>query len=317
MNARRNRIRTRTLDLRQHAWTRTLVAAAALLAGLALLAGCASSPEAPDGAAEVRASLNALQSDAALGPLAPEAIAEAEAAVQIAEASTDVRPEVASHRVYVADRKVEIARALAQARHAEQERAALVAQREEARLAARTREAERARLDADLARADAQSARLEADAARTEAQTAYQETVELQREIEQLQARPTDRGLVLTLGDVLFETGRADLKPGSVARLDQLADFMQRHPERSVVVEGHTDSVGSDESNLLLSQRRAESVKAYLLRRGLDPSRVTTTGLGESMPVASNDDPGGRQQNRRVEIVVSHADQQHADQPIR
>lgn len=313
MNAPRTRTLERSLRPRVTVPATLVLLAAVML----LLAGCVSSPEAPDGAAEVRARLTSLQSDARLAPLAPEALAEAEAAVQMAEAATDVRPEEAAHRVYVAGRKVDIARALAEARHAEEERTALVREREEARLSARTREAERARLDADLARAEAESARLEADAARTEAQSAYQQTVEMQRELEQLQARPTDRGLVLTLGDVLFETGRADLKPGSVARLDQLVDFMQRHPERTVVVEGHTDSVGSEESNVLLSQRRADAVRAYLLRRGLDASRVTTTGLGESMPVASNDDVGGRQQNRRVEIVISNPETQQADQPIR
>ena len=94
-----------------------------------------------------------------------------------------------------------------------------------------------------------------------------------------------------------------------MADLDQLAKFLATHPDRSVVIEGHTDSVGSNDFNLGLSQRRAESVRSYLLRQGVDPSRVTTQGMGESVPVASNDTAGGRQQNRRVEIIVSNPSQ--------
>ena len=218
--------------------------------------------------------------------------------MQLAE-QTDAEPEIAAHRVYVAQRKVDIAEALAQARYAEQERAALASELDRARLEAREREA-------DAARRDAQSARMEADTARSAAQSAQQQAAELQRAIDELRARPTDRGLVLTLGDVLFETGKADLKAGAITDLDRLADFLTKYPERSVSIEGHTDSVGSDDFNVGLSQRRAESVRSYLMRRGVDTSRVTTQGMGESVPVASNDTPGGRQQNRRVEIIVSN-----------
>ena len=151
-----------------------------------------------------------------------------------------------------------------------------------------------------------QEARAEAAAAKMVAADAQQQAAELQREIDALNARPTDRGLVLTLGDVLFESGRSDLKPGSVMNLDQLAAFLQKYPDRSVVVEGHTDSMGGEDYNLDLSQRRADAVKAYLLRRGIDPSRITSTGLGEAAPVASNATDAGRLQNRRVEIVISN-----------
>ena len=140
---------------------------------------------------------------------------------------------------------------------------------------------------------------MDADAARMQAAA-------LQAEIDAMNARSTDRGLVLTLGDVLFETAKADLKAGAVADLDQLATFLSKYPDRSVVIEGHTDSVGGEDYNLGLSQRRAESVRAYLMRHGVDPSRVTTQGMGESVPVATNETAGGRQQNRRVEIIVSN-----------
>jgi outer membrane protein OmpA-like peptidoglycan-associated protein len=261
-------------------WTR--VAGAGIVAS-ALIA-CAPTPVVPEGAVQTRAELARLQADAKLAPLAQQALTEAEAAVQLAE-QTSAEPEVAAHRVYLAQRKVELARALAEARYAEQERAALTAQLDKARLEAREREAAAARMEADTAR---------------------MQTAAIQAELEAMKARPTDRGLVLTLGDVLFETGKADLKAGAVAELDELAKFLAKYPDRSVVIEGHTDSVGSDDFNVGLSQRRAESVRSYLMRQGVDRSRVTTEGMGESVPVASNDTAGGRQQNRRVEIIVSN-----------
>jgi len=262
------------------------------------LAACAPTPEGPGPAAAARAELSRLQSDATLAPLVPQEMHEAEAAVQLAEQSS-APSEVVAHRVYLAQREVEIARAVAEGRHADQERAALVAEQDHARLEARTTEAENAKGQAAMATA-------EADAARTQAANAQQQASELQRQLDQLQARPTERGLVLTLGDVLFETGRAELKSGSVARLDELAKFMQQYPERTVTIEGHTDSVGGEAYNMDLSQRLADSVRSYLMRQGIDASRVKTTGLGESMPVTTNDTEAGRQQNRRVEIVISN-----------
>lgn len=272
----------------------------ALATALALwLAACAPTPTVPEGAVQARAELGRLQSDARLAPLAPEAVKEAEAAVQLAEQVEDVEPEVAAHRVYLAQRRVEIARAVAEARLAESERTALAGELDKARLQAREREAQ-------AARGDAAAARMEADSARMAASAAQQQAAQLQAEIDAMHARSTDRGLVLTLGDVLFETGKADLKSGAVTDLDQLATFMTKYPDRTITIEGHTDSVGGEDYNLGLSQRRAESVRAYLMRRGIDTSRITTHGMGESVPVASNDSAGGRQQNRRVEIIVSN-----------
>jgi outer membrane protein OmpA-like peptidoglycan-associated protein len=262
------------------------------------LAACAPSPEMPDEVAATRAELARLQADATLAPLVPEALTEAETAVQLAEQGDE--PELTAHRVYLAQRRIATARALAEARQAEQEREALVAQRERAQLDARTREAEAARTEATVAR-------MEADAARAAAVEARNRAVSLQEEIEAMNARQTERGLVLTLGDVLFETGNAELKPGAVLDLDRLAGFLQRYPERRAVIEGHTDSVGGEDYNQGLSQRRAEAVRAYLLRKGVAAARVTATGMGESAPVASNDNAAGRQQNRRVEIIVDDA----------
>jgi outer membrane protein OmpA-like peptidoglycan-associated protein len=277
-----------------------------------LLAACAAAPLKPDGAAEVRSKLTQLQSDPNLASRAPLAIKEADAAVRTAEQPQADR-ELTAHRVYLADRKVETARAQAETRLAEDQRAALSAQRESARLDARTREADAAKSQVASARAEgaeqklaADQARSESDAAHVDAANSQQQTTELQRQIDALQAKVTDRGLVLTLGDVLFESGRADLKTGTTGNLNKLVVFLNNHPDRSVAIEGYTDSVGSEDYNQALSQRRADSVRSYLVRQGIGSGRLTASGMGMSDPVAGNDSAAGRQQNRRVEVVVSN-----------
>jgi len=274
---------------------RTLIA---MTVASVLLVACAAAPVAPDGASEVRTKLTQLQSDPNLASRAPLAIKEADAAVRAAELP-EADQALGSHRVYIADRKVEIARAQAETLLLEDQRAALSAQRETARLDSRTREA-------DVAKEQVAIARNEADAARVATADAQEQTAELQRQIDAMNAKVTDRGLVLTLGDVLFASGRADLKAGTVNHLDQLVAFLGRYPSRTVMIEGHTDSVGSDDYNQGLSQRRADSVRSYLVRQGVDAARVTTMGAGESTPVAGNESATGRQQNRRVEVIISN-----------
>jgi len=126
----------------------------------------------------------------------------------------------------------------------------------------------------------------------------------LRSELEALQAVNTSRGMVITLGDVLFSTGKADLQPGAMNTIERLALFMAEYPEKTVLIEGYTDDVGNEIYNLGLSERRAVSVKNALLAAGVSPLRVTTVGYGETRPIASNSTPEGRQRNRRVEIVI-------------
>ena len=267
------------------------------IAAGAILAGCATAPKQPAGSVEVRAKLTALQADATLATRAPVATKDAETAVTTAETP---QPDLAlaAHRVYVADRKVDTARALAQTRFAEEQRTALNEQSEKARLDSRTREVDVAKSDARNARSDTETALLAADASRQHAN-------EMQRQLEILQARPTDRGLVLTLGDTLFATGKSELKSGAATNLDRLTAFMTEYPQRTAAIEGFTDSMGSDDYNQDLSQRRADSVKRYLVGRGVGTARLSATGRGEESPVADNDSAAGRQQNRRVEVVIS------------
>lgn len=125
--------------------------------------------------------------------------------------------------------------------------------------------------------------------------------------LQALKAKPTERGQVITFGDVLFDTGKADLKYGSQRNFQQLADFLAANPERKVRVEGFTDTVGSDELNLRLSERRAASVASALAQLGVDSHRIITAGYGKQYPIADNNSSHGRQLNRRVEVIVSNS----------
>jgi outer membrane protein OmpA-like peptidoglycan-associated protein len=282
----------------------------ALAVASLVLVACASSPTMPDGAAEVRGRLTALQSNSELATRAPVAITAADVAVRAAE-----QPEpdtgLAAHRVFLADRKVETARAQAQARLAEDQRAGLTEAREKARLDARTREADAARRQADAATAQAEAARLQASAARADSdqqrlatEGAEREAARLKQQLDELQAKATERGMVVTLGDVLFTTGQANLREGAAGNLGGLVAFLNEYPDRTLLIEGYTDSVGSDDMNQSLSQRRADAVRSYLLGQGIASPRLNAQGRGESAPVASNDTATGRQQNRRVEILI-------------
>ena len=140
---------------------------------------------------------------------------------------------------------------------------------------------------------EAQKARLEAEASRDKLLA-----------LEALNAQQTNRGLVLTLGDVLFETGKSNLLAGSMRAIEKLTEFLADNPKRLVLIEGHTDNVGSTISNIDLSLRRSGSVGEALSLKGIAIERLFVKGYGEAYPVASNDDAGGRQRNRRVEIVI-------------
>ena len=124
------------------------------------------------------------------------------------------------------------------------------------------------------------------------------------QELQELNAQMTKRGIVLTLGDVLFEVGKSDLAVGATRPLEKLVAFMEDNPERIVLIEGHTDNVGSSTYNVDLSLRRADAVAALLQEKGVDASRIVTRGYGKEFPVVSNATATGKQQNRRVEIVI-------------
>jgi outer membrane protein OmpA-like peptidoglycan-associated protein len=188
-----------------------------------------------------------------------------------------------------------------------------------------TSEAERARRDAGMARGEADQARMAAaaDAERAaianrqaeqaksaaeeeaaKAARAKAEADELMKELSELKAQQTERGIVLTMGDVLFATGKADLSPNAEKGVETLAKFLKKNPNRNVLIEGHTDSVGKDDYNLALSRKRADSVKYKLTGDGIEAVRITTVGYGKKFPLASNDTKAGKAQNRRVEVII-------------
>jgi outer membrane protein OmpA-like peptidoglycan-associated protein len=265
------------------------------VAAIALALGaCASAPP-PNAALETaRAQVSAAGADPNVAQYDPLDLQTARQDLATAEAAHNNKDEPQTDQMaYVAAQTARLA----------QQRAA--AKADDARIAQGT--AERDRIQAQARAREANQAVAQRNAAVEQANAAQLQSAQLQAEIEALKAKQTDRGLVLTLGDVLFDTGRASLNPGAAAKMDRLAAFLNEHPDRRVQIEGFTDSVGGDAYNQDLSERRAEAVKAALTMRGIDPSRIATEGYGKAYPVASNGDSGGRQLNRRVEVVIGNA----------
>jgi outer membrane protein OmpA-like peptidoglycan-associated protein len=266
---------------------RSLGIGLAAAAVASILAGCASTAVRPAaGAVDARARLTQLQSDPALANRAPLAMQAADEAVRVAE-----RPETDSdleaYRVYMADRKIDIARAEAETRLAEDQRPELRAASEKARLDSRTRELDLSQNQTALANADG------ADHA-----------AEMQRQIDSLQARVAGSSLVVTLGDSLFSDDGTVLEDTSSGDLNRLVAFLDRYPDRTASITGYTDDTGTDRDDQARSQRSADSVMSYLIEQGISPERLSASGMGDSSPIATNDSALGRQQNRRVEVAI-------------
>ena len=150
------------------------------------------------------------------------------------------------------------------------------------------------------------AAQQQAASAQDQARAMAERTARLEAMLVELQAKQTERGMVVTIGDVLFATGKADLTPNGMSTLRKLADVMAQNPERTVLVEGFTDNVGKSDYNQELSQRRADAVASALGSMGVERQRIATRAYGETFPVAPNDSATNRQLNRRVEIVLSN-----------
>ncbi|MGE3538769.1 MAG: OmpA family protein [Candidatus Tectimicrobiota bacterium] len=269
-----------------------------LMSAALLSFGCAASTP-PATLEQARTAYEQAQQTPQVVTQAPVALQEAEQALRRAERvwADDHDTDEVQHLAYLTLQRVAIAQKVMEKKLADVSIQKLNQQSDRVVLNARTQEAQRAQQEAEQARQQASLAASQAQAATRQAQ-------QLQQELAALQAKQTERGMVLTLGDVLFETGKADLRAGALQNLYPLTTFLQKYPERQVMIEGHTDSQGSADSNLDLSQRRAESVQSFLLQNSIEPARVTARGYGETTPVASNTTAAGRQQNRRVEIVL-------------
>jgi outer membrane protein OmpA-like peptidoglycan-associated protein len=268
-----------------------------ITAALAMV-GCASQPVYYPALENARNMVQSAEADPNVSKYDPLDLEAAKQQLALAEdAALKHDKDALEQPAYLAAQTARLAKIKATGKADDARVAAGQAERDQIQLSARTREVNSAQREADAAKMAAESAKLARD---EEAQKA----AALQAEVDALKAKPTDRGLVLTLGDVLFETGRAELSSGAARNLDALVTFLTDHPDRHIEIDGYTDSVGADGYNQDLSQRRADTVKSTLVARGIDPSRIVTKGFGKAFPVASNTDSAGRQLNRRVEVVI-------------
>ncbi|MBA3731417.1 MAG: OmpA family protein [Gammaproteobacteria bacterium] len=283
------------------------------LAG-ALAAGCVTTPADNPAVSQAQRAYNSAVNDAQIVEAAPFALREAEDALRTAErlAAAGAEQDDIDHHGYIAEQRVAIARELAELEASETEIMRAEGERQQILLEARTQDMQRATELAEQQRERAEEqaraadmARLEAEQARDEARELARQAQALSQQVRELEARETERGLVLTLGDLLFDTGQATLSGGGAIAVDKLAKFLKTYPERNVLIEGFTDSTGDEAFNQDLSERRALAVQGTLLTDGIDADRMRITGYGEQFPIASNDSVSGRAQNRRVEVIIS------------
>ncbi|MHB8744814.1 MAG: OmpA family protein [Sulfuricaulis sp.] len=164
--------------------------------------------------------------------------------------------------------------------------------------------ADASKQQAETSQQDAAVSQQQAAASQQQANDAQVQTSQLETQLKELNAKQTERGLVITLGDLLFDTNKAELKSGGTRSLKKLAGFLKQYPQRTAQVEGYTDNRGNAEHNQELSDRRANAVRASLMDMGVSSDRITSHGNGDASPVASNDTAAGRQMNRRVEIIL-------------
>ncbi len=230
----------------------------------------------------------------------------AEADVMRASSERDrVRLEARAREAAAAQQAALAAQRLAQQAQTTAEQRSMAAEEAQRRAEEQRRQAAAERERALDAQRQAAEAAQMAALSRQKVEAAEARASDLEAQLRELEAKKTDRGMVVTMGDVLFDTGKADLKSGAQRTLDRVAAFLKRYPERRVAIEGFTDSTGSDAFNQKLSEERAAAARIALIDMGIPPERTTSRGFGEDFPVASNDNAAGRQMNRRVEIVIS------------
>ncbi|MED5597121.1 OmpA family protein [Janthinobacterium sp. P210006] len=278
-----------------------------LLAMAAFVAACSSAPTTTSLLDQTRGDYMAAQSNPLVSTYAPREFREASAALEAANAAATRQDdsEKVDKLAYLAKQKIATAQEVAKQKAAEADIANAGKQRDQLRLDARTQQADQATARAQAAQADAEAAKAQAQSAEASARDATARAAALEVQLADLAAKKTERGMVITLGDVLFGTDKANLTADGANTARKLADVLKNNPQRTVLIEGFTDSTGGSAHNLELSQRRAESVRNALLEQGISRDRIATKGYGAAYPAAGNDNAANRQLNRRVEIVLS------------
>ena len=286
-------------------------ALATSIVAVSMLAACASRNAPLEPLQKARAAVNTAMNDANVVKLAPLELKTATDMLAKADNAwtKDADATEATHLSNLAVQRAQIAQNVAQTRQLDTDIKQAGVDAERARLQG---DAANAQQQADKARAAAAANAAAAEQARQQALSAEQRAAEsaakvksLQAQLDDLQAQQTERCLLVTLGDVLFEFGKADLTAQAAPRLDKLAKFLAEFPNRKLLIEGYTDSVGTTQFNQTLSERRAAAVQSALVTRGVAADRITARGYGKEFPVADNSSPEGRAMNRRVEIVIA------------
>lgn len=309
-----------------------------------LMAGCTTAPKQNLAIERVRAQLEQLQADQGLAGSAPLALGEAERALRSAEQATSELDQehlvyMAERQIQIARsvatreqlmrthadlerernallirasqieteqarKEAEQARLLFATSAEDAERQRLEKESAMAQEAQSTRQAEMAREEAEQARRLAESRASEAELARREAELAVAQMDTMKRQLDNLQLRETESGVVVTLGDVLFATGEVVLLDEAMTSLVEVVDLLQSEPDKKIRIEGHTDSIGSSDANLRISTQRAEAVRAELIDLGVAGERMQALGMGEDYPIDSNETEQGRARNRRVDVIL-------------
>ena len=289
--------------------------APSLLVIAALLGACSSAPTTTSLLEQTRSDYRVAQSNPKVASYAAgemtqagQALAEANHAADKKESAKEV-----DRLAYLAKQQIAVTQEVAKQKSAEAEIVETARTRDQIRLDQRTNEANQAKRTAQIAQEDAAHAKMESQIAQGDAAQAQREALEaqmrnadLEAQLADLAAVKTERGMIITLGDVLFGTDQARLTPDGLRTAQKLADVLQKNPQRNVLIEGFTDSTGSAAHNQELSERRAGAVQSALQEMGVARERVGMRGYGEAYPVAGNDTGSNRQLNRRVEIVLSN-----------
>ncbi len=274
-----------------------------LLVIATLLGACSSMPKTTGLLDQTRSDYRVVQNNPQVGNYAAlemkqasEAMAKANLAAEENESTEDI-----DKLAYLAKQKIALTEEVIKRKTAEAEVASSAKERDQVRLDQRT-------MEADKATAEKRQAQGNAAFAERQTREAQARAAQLEAQLAALSAKMTERGMVITLSDVLFQTDRAKLNQNGLVTLQKLADLLQQHTQRTVLIEGFTDSTGSAAHNQKLSERRAISVRRSLQDMGISRDRIAIRGFGESYPVASNETAEDRQLNRRVEIILSNED---------